>query len=122
MDGRVHQVNVSSGGVPKLPVEQARIGRLGLEGDAHDPRYVHGGPHRAVCLFALEAIERVQADGHPLMPGSVGENLTTVGIELATLAIGTRLAIGEHVVLELSSPANPCDVIKGAFVGGKSGR
>ncbi len=120
--GRVVQVNVSPGGVPKLPVEAARIGRLGLDGDGHDHDHVHGGPHRAVSLLALEAIERVQADGHRIEPGAVGENLTTVGIELSLLPVGTRLAIGDEVVLELSSPANPCDVIKGVFTAGKSGR
>jgi MOSC domain-containing protein YiiM len=122
MDGRVHQVNVSLGGVPKLPVEAARIGRQGLGGDAHHHDHVHGGPHRAVCLMALEAIERVRADGHAIAPGAVGENVTTTGIELSTLPLGTRLAIGDDVVLEISSPANPCDVIKGVFTGGKSGR
>ncbi|MEA2614201.1 MAG: hypothetical protein QOI52_2160, partial [Chloroflexota bacterium] len=65
MNGRVVQVNVSPGGVPKLPVTVARIGRDGLDGDRHDHDHVHGGPHRAVALFALEAIERVRADGHP---------------------------------------------------------
>jgi MOSC domain-containing protein YiiM/GNAT superfamily N-acetyltransferase len=125
MDGRVVQVNVSPGGVPKLPVDEARVGRHGLDGDRHDHSHVHGGPHRAVALFALEAIERVRADGHPgVGPGSVGENLTTEGIELSLLPVGTRLAVGGErgPLLELSSPANPCDVIKGAFTGGKSGR
>ncbi|HEX2755873.1 MAG TPA: MOSC domain-containing protein [Candidatus Limnocylindrales bacterium] len=121
--GGVVQVNVSPGGVPKLPVAEARVGRNGLDGDAHDHDAVHGGPHRAVCLFASEAMERVRADGHPgVGPGSVGENLTTAGIELSLLDVGTRLAIGGEVVLEISGPANPCDVIKGAFSGGKSGR
>jgi MOSC domain-containing protein YiiM/ribosomal protein S18 acetylase RimI-like enzyme len=121
--GRVLQVNVSPGGVPKLPVPEARVGRDGLEGDAHEHDAVHGGPHRAVCLFASEAIERVQADGHPgVGPGAVGENLTTEGIELALLPVGARLAVGDRVVLEIAGPANPCDVIKGAFRAGKSGR
>jgi MOSC domain-containing protein YiiM/GNAT superfamily N-acetyltransferase len=122
MDGRVLQVNVSPGGVPKLPVERAWVGELGLAGDRHHHDTVHGGPHRAVALLAIEAIERVQADGHPIEPGSVGENLTTIGIELATLAPGTRLAIGSELVLEIASPANPCDVIRGSFLAGKSGR
>jgi MOSC domain-containing protein YiiM/GNAT superfamily N-acetyltransferase len=122
MDGRVLQVNVSPGGVPKTPVDQAWVGPLGLDGDRHRHDTVHGGPHRAVALLAIEAIERIQADGHPIEPGSVGENLTTSGIELATLPVGTRLAIGDTIVLELSSPANPCDVIKGSFRNGKSGR
>jgi len=122
MDGRVLQVNVSPGGVPKLPVERAWVGELGLDGDRHRHDTVHGGPHRAVALLGIEAIERVQADGHPIEPGSVGENLTTTGIELASLAPGARLAIGDRLVLEISAPANPCDVIAGSFRNGKSGR
>ena len=43
-------------------------------------------------------------------------------VGLALLPVGTRLAIGDEAVLEISGPANPCDVIKGAFNGGKSGR
>jgi MOSC domain-containing protein YiiM len=123
MSGRVLQINVSPGGVPKRPVAEASVRRLGLDGDEHHHHRVHGGPHRAVALFAIEAIRRVQADGHPgVVPGAVGENLTTEGIELARLAVGTRLAVGRDVVLEISGPANPCDVIKGAFAAGKSGR
>jgi MOSC domain-containing protein YiiM/GNAT superfamily N-acetyltransferase len=122
MDGRVLQVNISPGGVPKLPVGRAWVGELGLDGDRHRHDTVHGGPHRAVALLGIEAIERVQADGHPIEPGSVGENLTTAGIELASLAPGTRLAIGDQLLLEISAPANPCDVIAGSFRNGKSGR
>jgi MOSC domain-containing protein YiiM/GNAT superfamily N-acetyltransferase len=120
--GRVLKVNVSPGGVPKRPVDTAHVGRLGLEGDAHDHFDVHGGPNRAVCLFAVEAIRRVAAEGHPIAPGSVGENLTTEGVELATLAPGTRLTFPSGLELEVSAPANPCDVIKGSFLSGKSGR
>ncbi|MEA2518948.1 MAG: hypothetical protein QOF49_1028, partial [Chloroflexota bacterium] len=121
--GRVLQVNVSAGGVPKLPVVEGELEADGLIGDAQGHRAVHGGPHRAVCLLGIEAIERVRADGHPgVVPGAVGENLTTEGIELSGLAVGARLAVGAEVVLEISGPANPCDVIKGAFTGGKSGR
>ena len=108
--------------MPKLPVEQVHVGRLGLDGDAHHHDHVHGGPHRAVCLLALEAIERVQADGHAIEPGAVGENLTTVGIEIARLPVGAQLAIGDELLLEIAAPANPCDVIKHVFVRGKSGR
>src|SRR3954447_7087300 len=123
MDGRVIQVNMSPGGVPKHAVAEARVGRLGLDGDGHDHDWVHGGPHRAVSLFAIEAIDRVHRDGHPgVVPGAAGENLTTEGIELARLPVGTRLGVGDDVVLEISGPANPCDVIKGAFTRGKSGR
>ncbi|MDQ3128184.1 MAG: hypothetical protein M3Q66_06975 [Chloroflexota bacterium] len=81
-NGRVVQVNISPGGVPKLPVPAAHVRRDGLDGDARDHDAVHGGPHRAVCLLAIEAIERVRADRHTgVGAGAVGENLTTEGTE-----------------------------------------
>lgn len=113
--GRVIQVSVSPGGVPKLPVERAWVGPIGLAGDAHHDDTVHGGPHRAVALFAIEAIRRVAAEGHPIFPGSAGENLTTEGIEWAQLPAGTRAAIGDRLVLEISKPDNPCSTIRGSF-------
>ncbi len=121
-DARVVQVNVSPGGVPKMPVGAARVRELGLEGDDHQDRTVHGGPFRAVSLFSMEAIRRVQADGHPIEPGSVGENLTLEGLELSTLDAGDRLAIGPDVVLEITQPANPCETIRRSFVDGRIGR
>lgn len=123
MTGRVLQVNVSPGGVPKLPVAgPVHVGTFGLEGDGHRDDTVHGGPHRAVCLFAIEAIRRVAAEGHPIAAGSCGENVTTEGIELATLPIGTRLAIGEHLVVELASPDGPCSTIEDSFRGRRFSR
>lgn len=113
--GRVIQVSVSPGGVPKLPVERAWVGPFGLAGDAHHDDTVHGGPHRAVALFAIEAIRRVAAEGHPIFPGSAGENLTTEGIEWAQLPVGTRAAIGDRLMLEISKPDNPCSTIRGSF-------
>ena len=120
--GRVVQVNVSAGGVPKHPVPQARVGPLGLDGDRHRDDLVHGGPHRAVCLFGQEAIERVAGEGHPIEPGSAGENLTTEGIEWSRMPSGVRIEVGDEVVLELSAPANPCGTIVDAFREGRSGR
>ncbi len=102
-DGRVVQVSVSAGGLPKLPVDRAWVGELGLEGDGHHDFTSHGGPHRAVCLYSIEAIERLQAEGHPVEPGSVGENLTTTGIEWSLLPVGTIAHVGDELVLELSS-------------------
>ena len=121
-DGRVVQVSVSRGGVPKLPVVQAWVGRLGLDGDAHREHTVHGGPHRAVCLFSLEAIERLQADGHRVAPGSVGENLTTTGIEWSTLPLGTRARVGERLLLELASSTTPCETQRPNFSDGRFSR
>jgi MOSC domain-containing protein YiiM/GNAT superfamily N-acetyltransferase len=106
--GRVVQVNVSAGGVPKRPVERAWVGRFGLEGDAHRENTVHGGPHRAVCLFGIEVIERLQSEGHPIEPGGAGENLTTSGIEWSLRPVGTRVRIGKELELELASSTTPC--------------
>ena len=116
------QVNVSAGGVPKRPVPEAWVDRLGLTGDAHHDDTEHGGPHRAVALYAIEAIRRVQAEGHPISPGSAGENLTTTGIELAALPVGTRLGVGERLILELSKPDNPCKTIAANFTDGRFAR
>ena len=71
-DGRLVRVNVSEGGVPKLPVESARVTRNGVEGDRQKADTVHGGPHRAVSILGIEAIRRVAAEGHPIRPGSTG--------------------------------------------------
>jgi MOSC domain-containing protein YiiM/GNAT superfamily N-acetyltransferase len=81
---------------------------LGLEGDAHRENTVHGGPHRAVCLFGMEVIERLQSEGHPIGPGGAGENLTTSGIEWSLLPVGTRARIGEQLEIEVSSSTTPC--------------
>ncbi len=118
MHGRIASVNVSPGGVPKLPVASAWIGQLGLDTDAHtEPEPVHGGPEQAVCLYAIEAIERVAADGHQAFPGAYGENLTVEGIDWAGLAAGDVLAIGDDGPrLQLTDMAGPCQTIAHWFV------
>jgi MOSC domain-containing protein YiiM/GNAT superfamily N-acetyltransferase len=108
--------------VPKLPVARAWVGRLGLEGDGHREDTVHGGPLRAVCLFSMEAIERLQGEGHPVEPGSVGENLTTTGVEWSRLPTGTRARIGEDLQIELLAPAMPCDTQRPNFLRGQISR
>jgi len=121
-DGRVLQVNVSDGGVPKLPVASARVTANGVEGDRQRSPTVHGGPHRAVAVLGIEVIERLRGEGHPIAPGTTGENLTTAGFDVSTLPIGTRLIIGPELVLEVSQPTNPCRTIRHSFVDGRFGR
>ena len=121
-EGRLLQVNVSDGGVPKLPVDAARITILGVEGDRQGSETVHGGPHRAVAILGIEAIRRVAAEGHPIAPGTTGENLTTEGFDVSALPVGTRLAIGDEVVLEISQPTNPCRTIRHSFADLRFGR
>ena len=121
--GRVASVNVSRGGVPKLPVAEEWVGRLGLSHDGHnEPEPMHGGPDQAVSLYSMEAIARVSADGHTAFPGAYGENLTLEGIELDSIASGDRLAIGDMLVIELTKRAEPCQTIAHWFVNGRIAR
>ena len=68
----VHQINVSDGGVPKKPIREAKLTERGVEGDRQRNLKVHGGPDRAVCLYSLELLERLQGEGHPIHAGSSG--------------------------------------------------
>lgn len=133
----IHQLATSRGGVPKLPVDEADIAALGLVGDVQRNRKYHGGVDRAVCLYSLEVIERLRAEGHPIAPGATGENITVRGLDWAALQPGVRLALGDAgqralpfgdadagwprgvpdaaVVLELTSFAVPCKNIAGSF-------
>ena len=120
--GRLIQVNVSAGGVPKRPVGSARVTTLGVEGDRQADVTGHGGPNRAVSLLGIEAIRRVASEGHPIAPGTTGENLTTEGFDVSTLPLGTRLAIGDQLVLELSAATTPCSTIRHSFTGERYGR
>jgi MOSC domain-containing protein YiiM len=107
--GRVTSVNVSQGGVPKRPVPRAWVDRNGLDTDGHfEPEPIHGGASQAVCVYTMESIARVAADGHRAFPGAFGENLTLEGIELGELASGDRLRIGADLVIEITSHAAPC--------------
>lgn len=118
MEGRIFQLNVSNGGVPKLAVREAVLTPEGLEGDRQRDRRYHGGPQRALCLFALERVLELQSEGHPIFPGSVGENVTVVGLEWSRLAPGARLALGGEAVVEISSYTTPCKIIAASFEGG----
>jgi MOSC domain-containing protein YiiM len=118
MEGRIFQLNLSNGGAPKLAVREANLTPTGLEGDRQRDLRFHGGPERALCLFSLERILELQADGHPIFPGSVGENVTVIGLDWARLEPGARLALGDEVLIEISSFASPCKVIAGSFVEG----
>jgi MOSC domain-containing protein YiiM len=118
MTGYVYQLNCSRGGVPKLAVAEALLTPTGLVGDVQAKPFIHGGPRRALSLHSLELIERLRAEGHPISPGTAGENVTVAGLDWSRLAPGSRLRIGEEVVVEISGYANPCPTIRGSFEGG----
>ena len=106
---RVHQINVSDGGVPKLPVPKAYITVQAVAGDRQRSPQYHGGVDRVVCLYSLEVIEALQAEGHAVAPGSCGENLTLAGLDWARLKPGDRLRIGTDVRLEVTNYTVPCN-------------
>jgi MOSC domain-containing protein YiiM len=112
---RLCSINVSRGGVPKLPVAAAEVDALGVVGDHQANRRLHGGPERAVCLWSLDLIEALQREGHPVAIGSTGENLTIAGLDWAQLAPGARLQVGAELLLEIASFAVPCRTIWGSF-------
>jgi len=118
----ISQINVSAGGVPKLPVASAKVTELGLESDAHRDLEHHGGPERALCLFPMEQIRALQAEGHTVRPGSMGENLTVEGIDWARVTPGARLELGDQVLIEVTRYTSPCFNIKPYFVGGDFSR
>ncbi len=105
----IYQINVSDGGVPKHPVPEAHITVRGVSGDRQRSVKIHGGPERAVCLYSLEVIEALRAEGHAIAPGSAGENLTVAGLDWAQLKPGDRLKVGDRVRLEITGYTPPCE-------------
>jgi MOSC domain-containing protein YiiM len=115
MRGTIVQLSVSKGGVPKRPVLEVDVNELGLDGDGHDYPDIHGGPERAVCLFSLERIQALAAEGHPIAPGTTGENVTIQGVDWEHVQPGTRLRLGPEVLLEVTRFTTPCTTIRGSF-------
>lgn len=90
---------------PKITIPEGRlIEDFGLEGDAHAGKW-----HRQISLLGAESIEKARngrTDG--LCHGVFAENLTTEGIELFTLPVGTRLRVGGEAVLEITQIGKEC--------------
>ena len=126
------RIGVSDGGVPKAEVESATVGELGLVGDGQRNRRHHGRPFQSVCLYSADLIAALSAEGHPIEPGSVGENLTLSAIDWSQIRPGMRLAIsspidesdegGSPVLLEITSWAQPCSNVKPSFSDGDNWR
>jgi len=120
--GRIVQISVSDGGVPKTAVPSARITEDGVEGDRQRDHEHHGGPDRAVCLFSMERIRDLQAEGHAIVPGAVGENVTIEGIDWDAVLPKSRILLGEGVALEVTRYTSPCVNIQRAFTDGNYAR
>ena len=117
--GTIVQVNISKGGVPKLPVMEAEVGENGILGDGHNQSLaIHGGPERALCLYSLERIEALAEEGHPIFAGATGENVTLRGLDWDAVVPGVQLRLGPHVLLEVTRYTTPCRTNARWFVEG----
>jgi len=103
-----HDRDVTTG-IFKAPVD-GRVATRGvnLDGDDQADRRAHGGPDRAAYAYASEDLTWWSEElGRSVPPGSMGENLTTAGIDVTDARIGERWRIGT-VLFEVSSPRVPC--------------
>ena len=105
------------GGVPKPLVQSLQITVDGCVGDFQRDKKHHGGPQQAVCLFSEEVITMLQAEGHPVYPGSVGENILLREVDWKMIVIGSKFHFDE-LVLEVTSDAPPCKTIRDSFTDG----
>lgn len=105
LQGKVLRVSVSDEkGVPKKNVEEVHLlVDWGVEGDAHA-----GAWHRQVSLLAMESIRKMLEKGLEVKPGDFAENITTEGLDLLSLPIGTRLRVGDKALLEVTQIGKEC--------------
>jgi MOSC domain-containing protein YiiM len=88
-------------------VKVAEVGDRGLLGDRQADRRHHGRPLQALCLWSVEVIDALRAQGHPIHPGAAGENITLTGIDWTTVRPGTQILLG-NVLVEVSAWSTPC--------------
>ena len=103
--GTVTALSVSKvKGEKKHNIPSARfVVEHGLEGDAHAADW-----HRQVSLLGVESIAKIRAAGMDVNPGDFAENVTTAGLCLWELPIGTRLQLGDAVELEVTQIGKTC--------------
>jgi MOSC domain-containing protein YiiM len=105
MAAKIISVNVSKDkGEKKHNIEKCMLIKdKGLKDDAHA-----GFMHRQVSLLARESIDKIKNMGIDVVPGDFAENLTTEGIDLPSLPIGTKLLVGDGVVLRVTQIGKEC--------------
>ena len=110
-------------GTPKRPVDELVITAEGVEGDFNRWRTEKAGgdPDQAVLLLGNDVLVQLRAEGWPVNPGDLGENLLVAGVTAEALAPGVRVRAGE-VELEISKRCDPCVVLYGLpYVGVERG-
>ena len=105
--GSILQINISPGGIPKLPIPEAQVTGEGIRGDRWAHPSIHGGPRKAVLIITSEGIDELIVQGFPLFAGALGENLTTAGLDRRLMRIGQRYRAGD-AVLEITKLRSPC--------------
>jgi len=111
--GRINAISVSKEkGTQKVNVLKAELrADFGIVGDAHA-----GCTRRQVSLLAVESIEKMAVKGVKVSPGNFAENITTEGINLQSLEVGSKLKLGESVELEITqfrkTCHNRCEIFK----------
>jgi MOSC domain-containing protein YiiM len=103
--GRIKAISVSKErGTQKTNVSRAELqADFGIIGDAHS-----GNWHRQVSLLGFESIDKMAAKGVNVAPGNFAENITTEGIDLCSLKIGSKLKLGSDVELEITQLGKKC--------------
>jgi len=104
-EGKVKAISISEQrGTPKSNVPAVRLSvGLGIEGDAHAGRW-----HRQLSLLGIESIAKMNARGAEVGPGDFAENITTEGIDLLRLPVGTRLRLGAECEIEVTQLGKVC--------------
>jgi hypothetical protein len=97
------------------------IAGYGVEGDAHAGRKVQQrflartkpwlANFRQIHLMPSELFEDLRADSYSVGPGDLGENVTTAGVHLVALPLGTLLRLGQTAVVEITGLRTPCVLI-----------
>lgn len=109
---RLHRKERVSGerGIPKYPADSVFITPQGVQGDFNRWRQEKAGgdPQQALLLLPLEILSELNAEGWPLAPGELGENVTTVDLDPRAFGVGRRLRLGEEVEVVISKPCPPC--------------
>ena len=103
--GRIKAVSISKErGTQKYNVQEIELKvNFGIEGDAHG-----GDWHRQISLLAEESIEKMKAKGADVKAGDFAENITTEGINLYTLSLGSKLKLGDNAEVEISQFGKKC--------------
>ena len=117
MHGRIVQLHLKpregrARGLPKRAVSQLTITPDGVEGDFNRWRTeeANGDPDQAVLLLNEEILVDLQAEGWPVQPGELGENLTVADLLPDALQPGVQVHL-DGVVLEVTKPCDPCTVL-----------